>query len=172
MKRHPTKPSAGGSRSDLERQALIASRALVDRMTVLYRELERMTDTPIALHRALASIGGEPGIPASRLAELLGIQRPAVSHVLKALVARGWIERVRNVEDQRSVRLSVTRQGQAILNATSGKAVGTLQRCVRRLSADELTGLATGLAALLRHLPEPRRAPARAGSRKGGRVPS
>jgi DNA-binding MarR family transcriptional regulator len=161
MKRQSTHSHGSDDRPELERQALIAARTLVDRMTVLYRDLERMTDAPIALHRALSAIGADPGVPASRLAELLGIRRPAVSHVLKALAGRGWIERVRSTEDQRSVRVYVTAAGQAILKVTSGKAVGTLQRSVRRLSDDELAGLAAGLAGVLRHLPEAHRTPLR-----------
>lgn len=142
------------SRGALERDALLSARALVDRMRTLYRELERMTDAPITVHRALACIGEEPGIPASRLATRLGMQRPAVSHVLKGLVARGWIERRRHEGDQRSVQIHPTADGQQILRATSGRAVGTLQRAVRGLNARQLKQLADGLAALLARLPD------------------
>jgi DNA-binding MarR family transcriptional regulator len=142
------------TRPQLERLALFASRTLVDRMRTLYRELERQTDAPISMHRALACIGNEPGISASRLADALGMQRPAVSHVLRGLAERGWIERKRQHEDQRSVRLYATAAGRGILGATSGRAAGTLQRSVRRLSDDALTGLALGLQALLEHLPD------------------
>ena len=148
-----------GSRQDLERDALLAARTLIDRMTRMYRELERLTGAPIALHRALTCIGAEPGLPASQLATALGLKRPAVSHLLKSLAARGWIKRVRSAEDQRQVRLYPTERGGQILSMTSGKAVGTLQRSVRRLSDQELRGVATGLDAILRHLPELRRTP-------------
>jgi len=143
-------------RGALERDALLSARALVDRMRTLYRELERMTDAPITVHRALACIGEDPGIPASRLATRLGMQRPAVSHVLKGLVARGWIERRRHEGDQRSVQIHPTADGQQILRATSGRAVGTLQRAVRGLNARQLQQLADGLAALLARLPDAR----------------
>jgi DNA-binding MarR family transcriptional regulator len=125
-------------------------------MRTLYRELERMTDAPIAAHRALTCIGEEPGIPASRLATRLGMQRPAVSHVLKKLVARGWIERRRHEGDQRTIQIHTTSDGQQVLRATSGRAVGTLQRAVSGMSARQLHQLATGLAALLARLPEAR----------------
>ena len=159
--RKPRSRRAGGStdRIVLEREALLSARALVDRMRTLYRELERMTDAPITVHRALACIDEEPGIPASRLATRLGMQRPAVSHVLKGLVARGWIERRRHEGDQRSVQIHPTTDGQRILRATSGRAVGTLQRAVRGLSARELNQLASGLAALLGRLPDPHPSP-------------
>ena len=141
-------------RAAIERDALLSARALVDRMRTLYRELERMTDAPITVHRALTCIGEEPGIPASRLATRLGMQRPAVSHVLKGLATRGWIERRRHDGDQRSVQLHPTAEGLQILRATSGRAVGTLQKAVRGLSARELRQLADGLAALLVRLPD------------------
>jgi len=123
-------------------------------MRTLYRELERMTDAPITVHRALACIGEEPGIPASRLATRLGMQRPAVSHVLKGLVERGWIERRRHEGDQRSVQIHPTAGGLQILRATSGRAVGTLQRAVHGLTGPQLQQLAGGLAALLARLPD------------------
>lgn len=142
-------------RGALEREALLSARALVDRMRTLYRELERMTDAPITVHRALTCIGEDPGLSASQLATRLGMQRPAVSHVLKSLAARGWIERRRHEGDQRSVQIHPTAEGQQILRATGGRAVGTLQRAVRGLSSRELQQLATGLASLLARLPDP-----------------
>lgn len=146
--------SSDEQRALLERRALLAARTLVDRMRTLYRELERLTGAPIAVHRALASIGSEPGIPASKLAAALGMQRPAVSHLLRYLAERGWIERVRNDADQRSVRIFITPEGRLVLKATSGRAVGTLQRAVGHLQEDELAALARGLETLLAHLPD------------------
>lgn len=142
-------------RDDLERTALIAARQLVDRMRSLYRELERLTGAPIAVHRVLKSIDEEPGMTASRLALKLGMQRPALSHVLKNMAERGWIERRRLDADQRTVRLHVTGDGQKTVRATSGRAVGTMQRAVRKLSRTELNGLERGLQALIRYLPPP-----------------
>jgi len=148
-----SKASVG--RASIERDALLSARALVDRMRTMYRELERMTDAPITVHRALACIGENPGLPASELASRLGMQRPAVSHVLNGLAARGWVERRRHAGDQRSIQIHVTAAGEQILRATGGRAVGTLQRAVRSLESEELRQLAVGLAALLARLPEP-----------------
>jgi DNA-binding MarR family transcriptional regulator len=174
-KQHARGTPGQTSRSALERDALLSARALVDRMRTLYRELERMTDAPITVHRALACIGEDPGIPASRLATRLGMQRPAVSHVLKGLAARGWIERRRHEGDQRSVQIHPTADGQQILRATSGRAVGTLQRAVRGLGARQLQQLADGLAALLARLPDAQppqpRSPAAMISRRGATAP-
>ena len=147
--------SKARSRDSLERRALLAARALVDRMRTLYRELERLTGAPIAVHRALACIGAEPGIAASKLATAVGMRRPALSHVLRGLVDRGWVERVRSDSDQRSVRVYLTTAGRQLLGATAGRAVGALQRAVRQLPNDRLEGLAEGLEDMLTHLPAP-----------------
>ena len=155
--------ASAGARATLENGALLAARALVDRMRTLYRELERMTGAPITLHRALVCIGNQPGLPASELARQLGMQRPAVSQVLKSLATRGWIERRRHQDDQRSVQIHPTAEGSRILGATSGRAVVTLQRAVRTLSSSDLQRLARGLHSLLAKLPEspPPKSPAR-----------
>ena len=146
--------SRADRRAILESEALIAARALVDRMRTLYRELERLTDAPITLHRALVCIGNQPGLPASELARQLGMKKPAVSQTLKSLATRGWIERRRHDVDQRSVQIHVTAAGEKILKATAGRAVVTLQRAVRNLSSGDLTRLARGLKSLLSLLPE------------------
>ena len=136
------------AREALENAALVAARALIDRMRALYRELERMTGAPITLHRALVCIGNDPGLTASKLAAMLGMRRPAVSHVLKSLVAR-------SEDDQRAVRVYPTSAGKQLLHATAGRAVGTLQRAVCNLSTRDLERLTVGIAAVLQHLPEP-----------------
>jgi DNA-binding MarR family transcriptional regulator len=147
-------PNKTQKRKELEDRALLSARALVDRMRTLYRELERLTGAPIAQHRVLSCIATEPGLAAARLAAKLGMQPPAVSHVLKSLTERGWIERRRTEDDQRSVSIHVTVQGQHILNASAGSAVGTLQRAVTGLENRDLSELANGLEALLAKLPE------------------
>jgi DNA-binding MarR family transcriptional regulator len=142
-----------GSRAELERGALLAVRELVDRMRTLYRDLEQSTGAPIVAHRALACVGDEPGIPASKLAAELGMQRPATSHVLKSLESRTWIERRRSPADQRSVRIHLTPEGRKLLNATRGRAVGTLQRAVGNLADAELRAVARAVRSILSTLP-------------------
>ncbi len=148
----------------LENRALLAARALVDRMRALYRELEQMTGAPITHHRALVSIGQEPGLTASRLAALLGMQRPAVSQLLKSMTQRGWVERRRSDEDQRAVHVFITAAGKQVLQATAGRAVFTLQRAVCSMSVEKLEALIGSVEMLLTQLPEqsaPVPAPAR-----------
>src|SRR5688572_4829193 len=150
-----TKATGEAAHAALERRALLAARALIDHVRSLYRELEQLTGAPITANRVLVCLGEEPGITASRLAGALGMQRPALSQVLKGLVEKGWIERVRDESDQRSVRVYLTSAGREVLAATTGRAVWLLQRAVRQLSEDELAGLAIGAEKVLSHLLAP-----------------
>jgi DNA-binding MarR family transcriptional regulator len=141
-------------RAALENRALLAARSLVDRMRTLYRELEQVTGAPITHHRALVSIASEPGLTASRLASLLGMQRPAVSQLLKSMSQHGWVERRRNDQDQRVVHVFITASGRQILQATAGRAVFTLQRAVCSMPAAKLEALIGSVELLLTQLPE------------------
>ena len=150
-RRSPIGPLTTG-RQELERSALLLARLLVDNTRGLYRELEKRTGAPVQMHRALACVAGAPGIQASRLAAELGMQRSAVSHLLRSLEERGWVLRRRDTEDQRAVHLYVTPAGRAVVKATSGKVVGVLQRAVQSLDDRELRELERSLAALQRHV--------------------
>ena len=163
----PRPASKREEREERERVVLLAARSLVDRMRQLYRELERMTDAPISMHRALTAIGERPGIQASHLAAALGMNRPAASQVISAMVDRDWIERVRPAADQRAVQLFPTAIGLKVLKATAGRAVATLQRSVRELRDADLQRLEIALPVLLSRLPD--RTSSDAGSRAQAR---
>jgi DNA-binding MarR family transcriptional regulator len=142
-------------RTALQNRALLGARELIDRMRTLYRELEQLTGAPIGLHRALVCIGEDPGLAPSRLAAQLGMQRPAVSQILKALTLRGWIERRRSDLDQRAIQIHPTAAGRQILRATAGRAVFTLQRAVSQLPPAQLRHFADSVEMLLALLPAP-----------------
>jgi DNA-binding MarR family transcriptional regulator len=152
MRRKPARKPVS-DRHDVAHSALIAARAFLDDMRSRYRELEKRTGASITMHRVLACVAAEPGVSASRLASTLGMKRPAVSHLLKGLAERGWIERRRTPSDQRAVQVHLSPAGKLVVEATAGRAVGTLQRAIANLSGHEVAALSSGLAALLRELP-------------------
>jgi DNA-binding MarR family transcriptional regulator len=154
MRRIPSRKKAP-DRRDVAHSALIAARAFLDEMRTRYRELEKRTGASITMHRVLACVAEEPGVSASRLANALGMKRPALSHLLKGLAERGWIERRRTPADQRTVQVHLSPAGRLVVAATAGRAVGTLQRAIANLSGPEVAALSSGLAALLRELPPP-----------------
>jgi DNA-binding MarR family transcriptional regulator len=149
------RPPGTSVRAAREHAALLLARTLVDRARALYRELEEHTGAPVQAHRALALVAGEPGIQSSQLAARLGMQRSAVSHLLRTLQDHGWIERRRDSEDQRSVHLFVTTAGREIVKATAGRMVGVLQHAVEQLDDVELEQLESSLQALLQHISDP-----------------
>jgi DNA-binding MarR family transcriptional regulator len=143
------------SRAEREQAALLLARTLVDRTRTLYRELEHRTGAPVQAHRALAGISSAPGIQSSQLAHSLGMERSALSHLLRALSEQGWIERRRSADDQRAVHLYVTAAGTGILGATAGRMAGVLRRAVEQLDAATLAELERSLQALLAHIEAP-----------------
>lgn len=149
------RPKSPKSRVQREQAALLLARTLVDRTRALYRELEQRTGAPVQAHRALAGIAADPGIQSSQLASLLGMQRSALSHLLKSLAQQGWIERRRTGDDQRSVHLFVTTAGNGILGATAGRMAGVLRHAVEQLDNTQLIELERSLSALLLHVAAP-----------------
>lgn len=149
------RPPGTTPRAQREHAALLLARTLVDRARALYRELEQRTGAPVQAHRALAVIAAEPGIQSSRLASSLGMQRSALSHLLRTLAEHGWIERRRSGDDQRSVHLYVTAAGRGILGATAGRMVGVLQHAVEQLDDVRLAELERSLGALLQYIEPP-----------------
>lgn len=147
--------SSSRTRAEREQTALLLARTLVDRTRTLYRELEHRTGAPVQAHRALAGISATPGIQSSQLAQSLGMERSALSHLLRALSNQGWIERRRSAHDQRSVQLFVTAAGNGILGATAGRMAGVLRRAVEQLDSATLAELERSLQALLTHIEAP-----------------
>ncbi|MBK6597876.1 MAG: MarR family transcriptional regulator [Proteobacteria bacterium] len=142
------------SRAELERRALLSARLFADSMRSLYSELERVTDAPVSMHRALNAITAQPGLQASQLASRLGVSRPAASQLLRVLVSRGWAVRRRSDVDQRVVHIHLTAAGQKLVKSTSGRAVGALQRAVRGLSLADLERIAHAVPMLIERLPK------------------
>lgn len=163
------RPPGTRTRAQREQAALLLARTLVDRTRALYRELEQRTGAPVQAHRALAGIAAEPGIQSSQLASSLGMQRSALSHLLRTLADQGWIERRRSGADQRSVHLFVTNAGNGMLGATAGRMVGVLQHAVEQLDNTQLVELERSLQALLQHIEPP--APGMGGRPPRGRRP-
>lgn len=139
-------------RARLESRALLAAQDLVDRMRIVYRDLERLSGAPISMHRALHAIDAEPGLQASKFAAALGMQRPAASHLLRAMVGRGWIRRARAKSDQRAVQIHLTAAGQRMLKLTSGHTAGVLRRSMRALDDADVERLALALPLLVQAL--------------------
>lgn len=104
-------------------------------MRVIRSEMRRQRATLLTVpqFRALVWIEGQPGTSASKVAEHVGLTRPAASVLLDGLVQRGLVLRAPHATDRRSVTLTLTERGQA--------EVRTSRDRTRQILADRLAAL-------------------------------
>lgn len=88
--------------------------------------------TPVQF-AALDAIAAQPGTDQARVAEMIAYDRATIGGVIERLVQKGWVDRVVSERDRRARELSLTAEGQRILDA--------LVPIVRGLQADILQAL-------------------------------
>lgn len=88
--------------------------------------------TPVQF-AALDAIRTQPGTDQARVAEMIAYDRATIGGVIERLVQKGWVYRVVSERDRRARELSLTAEGQRILDA--------LVPIVRGLQADILQAL-------------------------------
>ena len=72
--------------------------------------------TPVQF-AALDAIHTHPGSDQSRVAEMIGYDRATIGGVIDRLLKKGWVNRVTSTQDRRSRELSLTPEGDRILQA-------------------------------------------------------
>jgi DNA-binding MarR family transcriptional regulator len=102
--------------------------------------------------RALIELVAARGLAQGELAGLLGLEKSTVSRLAAGLERKGWIQRGRDEENQRYVRLYLTPEGRAVA-ARIWQAWNSRQaRILAALSQEERAGLSSGLRGLVRGL--------------------
>ena len=66
---------------------------------------------PAEIH-TVAAIGRNQGISLTKLAEELGISKPTLSERIRKLIQKGFVTKEKNPEDQKAVRLRLTKDGE------------------------------------------------------------
>jgi DNA-binding MarR family transcriptional regulator len=89
------------------------------------------------------------GIGVSELAGKLAIHQSTCSQLVEKLVRKGYVTKIRLVEDQRRVELAVTVQGRRAVSRAPGPAEGVLPEALSELSRAELRRLQQGLQAVI-----------------------
>jgi DNA-binding MarR family transcriptional regulator len=82
------------------------------------------------------------------LARGLGISKQAVSQLIDTMVMRGYVERTPAADDRRRMILTLTPRGTAAATVSWQAAVRTDEELQRRLTADGVAALRSGLIAL------------------------
>ncbi len=84
----------------------------------------------------------------SALAEAKDISRPAVSQAVDLLVMRGFILRTTNPQDRRHVRLDLTDDGNALMDAIFGDTRQWMMKTFALLSTNEIQALTRSMESL------------------------
>lgn len=100
-------------------------------------------DVLTALRRA-----GAPCKP-SQLSDLLMMSRAGMTSRLDRLEQLGWIERRLDPADRRSLRVTLTEAGRAVIDATLTEHAATLARLIAPLEPGEVAALEDGLRRLI-----------------------
>lgn len=90
-----------------------------------------------------------PGLRVGEIADRLAIHQTTASNLLDALEKRCLIVKVRDPNDQRAVRLSLSHEGEKLLMQAPKPARGLLPQSLLQLDAATLAQLDAGMQALL-----------------------
>jgi len=114
-----------------------------------FRQIEETCGVSGSQVWMLHELQSAPGIGVSELAHRLSIHQTTCSQLVEKLVARGYVEKTRSVEDQRRVGLTITKSAAKVLKDAPGPAEGLLPGALMRLSVPTLQSLTTQLSKLI-----------------------
>jgi DNA-binding MarR family transcriptional regulator len=105
----------------------------------------------LSLHqlRALRALQGDPGLNLTALAARLDIGMPTASRLCDRLEAAGLLERSSHPSRRREVRLSLTRQGRAVLDEVAGRRTSALADVLAQMKPADRAAFSRGLEAFL-----------------------
>lgn len=97
----------------------------------------------------MQELADAPGLRVGQVTALLAIQQATTSNLLDGLVRKGLVVKTRDPADQRVVKLFLSAQGLALLEAAPKPARGLLPEALAGLEPTHLNVLNTGLQGLL-----------------------
>lgn len=106
-----------------------------------FRQIEQLTGVSGTLVWVLSILRRSPGLRVSELAEIMAIHQSTASNLLDKLQEKNLVERDRSTDDQRVVRLYLTRSGEALVKRVPQPAHGLLQEALYKLPSPALLGL-------------------------------
>ena len=135
-------------------------------VAVFMDECGRFDVTPVQ-YAALAAIGAQPDIDATRLAQLIALDRSTTGSVLERLEAKALVQRNSSPEDRRIKLLRLSDSGRALLREVEAAVERAQQRIVAPLQPDERKTFLRLLARLVESNNALSRAPAGLDDRLG-----
>lgn len=104
--------------------SLLGGSACQSELMLLYRALDHRCDK-------------DENITVAEAAKLLGVSASAVSRTLKSLAEKGYVERVSDENDRRSVRIAVTESGKELIERFFIKVFSVLDTAMSGFSTEE-----------------------------------
>lgn len=135
------KSSSGGGRAALELETLQEFRTIFATARRHDAEVRHIAQISGSQLWALAEIARADGMRVNDLAERMALHQTTSSNLVNALVARKLVQRARDDEDARVVRLQVTSEGKRLLLQAPGPYTGLLVDVLRGLNASDLNRL-------------------------------
>ena len=123
-------------------------------MTKLYKPLLDRIGLTYPQYLVMLVLWEQDGVTASELGERLFLDSGTLTPLLKRLKAQGQIARLRDVQDERRVRITLTAEGRALRDQAEAIPQCVLQSS--QCSIAELTALTTELKQLRDRLGEQR----------------
>jgi DNA-binding MarR family transcriptional regulator len=136
-------------RSALQLSALQGFRVIFGSARRYDAQVRRSSGIPGSLLWALSEIGRGAGMSVGDLSACMALHQTTASNLVNALVQRGLIERTRNPEDRRIVRLTLSRKGRKLLQQAPQPHAGLLVDGLERLDRRQLARLRDSLKALV-----------------------
>ena len=148
----PTTPSPAILRLDNQVCFALYSASLA--MTKLYKPLLDRIGLTYPQYLVMLVLWEQDGVTVSELGERLFLDSGTLTPLLKRLEAQGQIARLRDVQDERRVRITLTAEGRALRDQAEAIPQCVLQSS--QCSIAELTALTTELKQLRDRLSEQR----------------
>jgi DNA-binding MarR family transcriptional regulator len=102
--------------------------------------------------RVLAVLSGHPGCSMQTLADLTAVDRTTLNHTLRLMIAEGLVDRQQRADDRRSVAISLTKKGSALLAKILPLILAQNARSVSGFKERELAALIAQLRRMMENL--------------------
>lgn len=151
MKNDEIEEPQGGAEMDMAaRLALLQKFRIVIRAAQRHSQwVEKQCGVSGAQLWVMQELQEHPGLRVGELARRMAIHQTTVSNLLYGLEKRGLIGKERDRSDQRVVKLSLSADGRALLDAAPKPARGLLPEAMRKLDPAAMALLDQGLQALI-----------------------
>jgi DNA-binding MarR family transcriptional regulator len=131
---------------------LMQFRVVVRSMRRHYQSVERASGVTGAQLWAMAQIAASPGMTVGELARDLAIHQSTASNLIAELERAGLLVRERPADDQRVVRLALTRAGERVVARAPRPLRGALQEALMALPPARLAALHGDLGEVIEHM--------------------